>query len=217
MSLWMSGGIVLWMLILLIVAAILVFIDRMLRLRKILIDPQDFFQGVCNVLDKHKTDEALAICDETPGPLSALVAIAITHRNSDEKNLREMLAATAHAELSRIEGRSMLLSLFAQLLPLLGLIGTFIGGYAALMAIDSQAPLVETGAVVEALAGALVTTIVGLIGAAGCYAAHHLLVLKINVLSLDMDIGVSLLLDYLARTPTVNLPEEEKEHTHADE
>ncbi len=195
--LWMSGGILLWILVLMILAAVVIFIDRMLRLRKILIDPEDFFQGVRNVLDKNKTDEALAICDETPGPLSALVAVAIRHRDSDELNLREILAATAHSELSRMERRTMLLSLFAQLLPLLGLVGTFIGGYEALNAIDAQAPLVATGGVIDAIAGALITTIVGLIGAAGCYAAHHALFLKINVLSLDIDIGVSLMLDYL--------------------
>ncbi len=207
MTLFLSGGLNLWLLVAMILVAALVFIDRLLRLRKIAVDPQDFFQGVCNVLDKGQTDEALAICDETPGPVSALVAEAIAHRDSDDVNLREILAATAHAELSRLERRSMLLSLFAQLMPLLGLIGTFIGGYAALAAIDAEAPLVQTGVMIEAVAGALVTTIVGLIGAACCYAAHHILLLRIDALSLDMDLSVSLMLDYLARNP-------EAEETH---
>lgn len=192
-----KGGILFWAIVGLTVAAAAVFVDRLLRLRKIGIDPQDFLQGVFNVLDKGQTDEALAICDETPGPLPALVAEAITHRDSDEAHLREILAATAHAELSRLERRAMLLSLFAQLLPLLGLIGTFVGGYAAVTALDANAPLVRTGELTAAVAGALATTVAGLVGAAFCYAAHHILVLKSDALSLDMDQGTALTLDYL--------------------
>ena len=194
--LW-NGGVLFWMIVVLILPALAVFVDRLLRLRKISIDPQDFLQGVFNVLDKGQTAEALAICDETPGPLAALVAEAIAHAESDEAHLREILATTAHAELSRLERRAMLLSLFAQLLPLLGLIGTFIGGYVAVVALDAQAPLICTGVAVQAIAGALATTIAGLIGAAFCYTAHHILVLRTDTLSLEMDIGVALVLEYL--------------------
>lgn len=194
-----SGGFLFWAILALIAVAFFVFLDRLLRLRKIAIDPQDFLQGVFNVLDKGKTDEALAICDETPGPLAALMTEAVAHAESDEAHLREILAATAHAELSRLERRAMLLSLFAQLLPLLGLIGTFTGGYAAVMALDAQAPLIRTGMAVSAISGALVNAIAGLVGAAFCYAAHHVLVLRTDALSLDMDMCVALALDYLSR------------------
>lgn len=208
MSMVWEGGICFWATVALTVAAAIVFLDRLLRLRKIAIDPQDFLQGVFNVLDKGQTDEALAICDETPGPLAALVAEAIAHRESDERHLREILATTAHAELSRLERRMMLLSLFAQILPLFGLIGAFVGGYAALTAIDAAAPLVQPGAAVRAAAGALSCAIAGLIGACLCYAGHYVLVSKTDALSLHMDSCVALTLDYLARNPEP----EEAEH-----
>ncbi len=198
MSLIWEGGFLFWVVIAITFTAIGVFLDRLLRLRKIGIDPQDFLLGVFNVLDKGQVTEALTICEETPGPLPALVAEAISHRESDEEHLREILATTAHSELSRLERRAMLLSLWGQLLPLLGLIGTFIGGYGALVSLDAQAPLVQTGDVVRAIAGALVTTIAGLIGAAFCFTAHHILVLRTDELSLNMDMGVALVLDYLA-------------------
>lgn len=208
MSMVWEGGICFWATVALTVAAAIVFLDRLLRLRKIAIDPQDFLQGVFNVLDKGQTDEALAICDETPGPLAALVAEAVAHRESDERHLREILATTAHAELSRLERRTMLLSLFAQILPLFGLIGAFVGGYAALTAIDAAAPLVQPGAAVRAAAGALSCAIAGLIGACLCYAGHYVLVSKTDALSLHMDSCVALTLDYLARNPEP----EEAEH-----
>lgn len=207
MNFFWEAGLLFWLIVILILVAVGVFLDRMLRLRKIGIDPQDFLQGVFNVLDKGQVSEALAICEETPGPLPALVSEAVTHRDSEEGHLRELLSATSHAELSRLERRTMLLSLFAQLLPLLGLIGTFVCGYGALVAIDAEAPLVQTGVAVHAVAEALATTIAGLVGAAFCYAAHHILVLKTDALSLNMDMAVALTLDYLDRT----MPEETDE------
>lgn len=195
----LTDSVFFWGIVALIVASFGVFIDRMLRLRKIAIDPQDFLQGIFNVLDKGQTAEALAICDETPGPLAALVAEAVVHAESDEAHLREVLAATAHAELSRLERRAMLLSLFAQILPLLGLIGTLFGGFLAVSAIDASAPLIRPGLTVEAISSALGTSLAGLIGATFCYVAHHILVLRTDALCLDMDMGMALMLEYLAR------------------
>ena len=80
---FLTDSVFFWGIVALIVASFGVFIDRMLRLRKIAIDPQDFLQGIFNVLDKGQTAEALAICDETPGPLAALVAEAVVHAESD--------------------------------------------------------------------------------------------------------------------------------------
>lgn len=197
MNLLWEGGLLFWIIIGLTVVAIIVFIERLLYLRRVTIDPRDFLPGVFNVLDKGNIKEALENCDEASGPLPTLVAEAIVYRTSSPENLREVLAARAHSELSHLERRTMLLSLFAQLLPLLGLIGTFIGGYAVMTELDVQAPLVQTGAVAAAVAGALVNTIAGLIGAAFCYAAHHILVLKADVLCLDMDTCVALMLEHL--------------------
>jgi biopolymer transport protein ExbB len=198
MSLFWEGGLLFWVITTMTLVAVVVFFERLLYLRRVAIDPRDFLPGVFNVLDKGNVKEALENCDEAAGPLPTLVAEAIIYRSSTPESLREILAVRAHTELSRLERRAMLLSLFAQLLPLLGLIGTFVGGYAVLTEMDVQAPLVQTGAIAGAVAGALVNTIAGLVGAAFCYAAHHLLVLKADSLSLDMDSCMALMLEYLA-------------------
>lgn len=194
-----DGGVLFWVIVALIFVAIGIFLDRLLRLRKIAIDPQDFFQGIFNVLNKQQIDEALSLCDETPGPLSALMETALEHRDCDEAHLREILYTTAHAELSRLERRSMLLSLFSQVLPLLGLIGTFVGAVVAIRGIDMAAPLIFPGETLHAAYGAIATTIAGLIGALFCFIAHHILVLKTDALCLDMDMGMALILDYFDR------------------
>lgn len=197
MNLFWESGLLFWLIVTMTVVAVVVFIERLLYLRRVTIDPRDFLPGVFNVLDKGNVKEALENCDEAAGPLPTLVAEAIVYRASSADSLREILAARAHTELSRLERRAMLISLFAQILPLVGLIGTFVGGYAVMTTLEVEAPLVQTGAVAEAVTGALVNTIASLVGAAFCYAAHHVLVLKADALSLDMDTCVALMLEHL--------------------
>jgi biopolymer transport protein ExbB len=197
MGFLLEGGLLFWMIVMLSLVALVVFIERLLYLRRVSMDPRDFLPGVFTVLDKGNVKEALENCDEASGPLPMLVAEAIAYRSSSPENLREVLAARAHSELSRLERRTMLLSLLAQILPLLGLIGTFIGGYVVMMSLDVQAPLVQTGAIANAVAGALVNTIASLIGAVFCYIAHHILILKADALSLEMDTCVALTLEHL--------------------
>ena len=61
-----SGGLVFWLLVGLAAVAVVAYFERLLDLRRAQIDWQDFLKGVVNVLDSGNTDEALAICEDTP-------------------------------------------------------------------------------------------------------------------------------------------------------
>lgn len=197
MSLLIYGGFLSYVIIGIGVVALLIFFDRLLRIRKIGIDCQDFLQGVFTVLDKHNPEEALSICEEAAGPVAALVSEAITHRTSSPENLRAILSATAQSEIARLESRSVTISFFAQVLPLLGLIGTLLSACRILRTVNLEAPLVSVGAVSGSLAQALITSVLGLIFAAACYAMHHILLQQIDRVILDMDTATALTLDYM--------------------
>lgn len=197
MNLMSEGGVLLLVILMMTVVAAMVFLDRLLRLRKIAIDYQDFLQGVFTVLDKGNITEALAICEEAPGPIAAIVSEAIIQRNAPSENLREILAATAQSEISRLERRILLLSLFAYLMPLVGLIGTLCGAYELLMNIDQAMPLITLSTLSAPLAKALITTIAGLVSAGACYTMHHILLTRIDTLVLDVDTTAALTLNHL--------------------
>ncbi len=199
-----QGGWMMVFILLLALGATALFFDRLLRLRKIAIDYQDFIQGVFTVFDKGNTEEAIAICEESPGPIAAIVGEALVHRASNRENLIEIINATAHSELSRLERRAAQIGLFAQLFPLFGLIGTLTAAYQALGEIAARAPLIDAALVALPLSRALSSTIAGLAAAAACHAMHHALKLRIDNLMLDMESTAVLTLDHLSRSEDSN-------------
>lgn len=122
-----SGGLVFWLLVGLAAVAVVAYFERLLDLRRAQIDWQDFLKGVVNVLDSGNTDEALAICEDTPAPVAQIVATAIRHRDSSARILREAVDSQGRAEIGRLDRRLATLAIIGQIAPLLGLLGTVIG------------------------------------------------------------------------------------------
>ena len=63
MNMMHQGGPVFWLIIGLGIAAVVVFFERLLHLRRAQIDYNDFLKGVCNVLENGHIDEAMMICE----------------------------------------------------------------------------------------------------------------------------------------------------------
>ena len=118
----MQAGPVFWLILALGIAAATVFFERLLKLRRAQIDSSDFLKGVCNVLEKKNVEEAMMICEETPGPVAAVVLTAIRHRQGSREAIREAVDNTGRAEISRLERRLASLAITCQIAPLLGLV-----------------------------------------------------------------------------------------------
>lgn len=132
------GGLVFYILLFVAVAAVVVYFERLLELRRAHIDCQDFLKGVINVLDRGSVDEALSICEDTDAPVANIVAAAIRSRKSSARVLREVVDAQGRSEVSRLDRRIYTLSMIAQIAPLLGLLGTISGFVKAVLAVNAQ-------------------------------------------------------------------------------
>lgn len=144
MSLILQGGPVFWLIVVIGIAVVFVFFERLLHLRRAQIDYGDFLKGVCNVLENGNVEEAMMICDETPGPVAAVVLTAIRHRKGTREAIREAVENTGRAEISRLERRLAALAITCQVAPLLGLLGTLLGVIRIVQAMNEQAPVVQS-------------------------------------------------------------------------
>lgn len=197
MNLFAQGGPVLWIIIGCGGAAGFVFFERMLHLRRAGIDPGDFLKGIRNVLVKGNAGEAVTICEETPGPVAALVRAAILHRHEPRHTIREAVDTTGRAEISRMERRLAVLATISQITPLLGLLGTIFGILETVLVLHAQVPLVDATAVTGGLLRALITTAAGLIVAIPCYGMYTLLVVRIDRMVLDMETAAGEIVAFL--------------------
>ena len=155
----LSGGPVFWILLALAVAAVVVFFDRLVELRRAQIDWQDFMKGVLNVLDSGNEEEALAICEDTAVPAANVVAIR--HRKGAESVLRDAVDAQGRSEIDRLDRRLASLSIIGEIAPLLGLLGALVGFIKAVMAANA-AEVVTRPELMDATMEALVPAAMGL-------------------------------------------------------
>ena len=132
-----SGMSIFVILMALMVAAIVIYLERFMELRRAQIDYQDFLKGVINILDANNEDEALAVCEDIAAPVSSVVSTAIRHRHSPARVLREAVDSQGRAEIGRLDRRLMSLAVIAQIAPLLGLLGTLIGFVKAVMILNA--------------------------------------------------------------------------------
>ena len=196
-----SGGPVLWLILALGAAALVVFLERSLQLHRDRIDSTDFLQGIFNALRRGNDQEALALCEETPGPVARLASIAIRRRAEPRERLLRELDQAGSAEVARLERRLAFLSLIAQSAPVLGLLGTVLGILRSLLAWRAALPLAASAGIADGLVAAAVTTAAGLAVALPCYLGFNVLVVKIDRLVLDMRDAASECVWFLDRNP----------------
>lgn len=190
---------VMWVIVASGVIALSVFIERSLHLHRARIRSEDFVSGIFNILSRGNIEEALAICDETPGPVSYIFRTAIRHREEELGVLRTVLEDASAGEVSRMERRLVVVATVAQIAPLLGLLGTILGMMDSVMVMQLQTPLLQSADLLVGLKGALATTAAGLMVAIPCYAAFNHLVVRIDRIVLDMERATTEVLSFIIR------------------
>ena len=126
-SLLANGGPMMWVLFALGIILVVLFIERALYLHRGQIRSTAFLSGIKNILAKRRLVEALTVCEETPGPVAAVVKAALLHADEDAEAMRFHVQEAAVVELPALERRIGAIGAIAQVAPLVGLLGTVLG------------------------------------------------------------------------------------------
>src|SRR3954463_4065803 len=104
-NIFARGGPVMWLLVLVGIIALAIFIERALFLHRGQIRSTEFLNGIKNLLQKDRLMEALTLCEETPGPVAAVIKAGLRHAADDEPAMRFAVQEAALAELPVLERR----------------------------------------------------------------------------------------------------------------
>lgn len=182
-----SGGPLMWLIIGGGILVTGVFFERLFHLHRAQINVEDFLQGITTNLRRGNDLEAIAICEQTPGPAAQLTRTAILNRHESRDQLIRIVQQDGIRELPRLERHTNLIITLAQVLPMLGLLGTVIGLLSVLVALQQGSPLVGIGGLAGGLWTSLITTAAGLITGIPAYAGYHFIVGRVEAIALDME------------------------------
>ena len=198
-SAFSKGGPVMWLLLLLGVAALVIFIERALFLHRGQIRSAEFLGGIKNLLQKGRLMEALTLCEETPGPVAAMVKAGLRHTTDDEAAMRFAIQEAALAELPVLERRIGSLAAIAQMAPLLGLLGTLLGMIKTFWLFNQGGNYATPAVLAGGMWEALLTAATGLAVAIPTHLARHFLSGRVRALVHDMEWVGNDLLRHLLR------------------
>ncbi len=192
------GGPMVWFILLASLLGTAVFLERFIYYHRAQIVLSDFIKGIRNCVRRNNHVEAIAICDDAPGPVAKVAKAAIVNYDRSRADIREAIDATAIHEERRLEKNLSILWSLAQITPLLGLLGTVIGMMKAFHRIQLEGRLVAATDLATGIWEALIATGMGLAVAIPLYVAHQFLVNRKNEMIRDMEICVTELITAFA-------------------
>jgi biopolymer transport protein ExbB len=162
-----------------------IFIERTLFLHKGQIGTEDFLGGIKNLVRKKRLVEALALCEDTPGPLARIVKSALLNYGESKDAIRSAIQGAAIVEIPMLERRIGTIAALARIAPLLGFLGTLISTLQALYFLE--AANADSAEFSRLLAEALITSASGLAIGIMAVLAHHFLTGRVRALVHDFE------------------------------
>lgn len=207
-----QGGIIMWPMFLMSLAALTVFVERVLFLHRNQIHSRKFLAGIENSLSKGRLIEALTVCQDAPGPAAAMVKAGLMAFRKSDNEIRESVREAAVVELGPITRRIGTLAAIAHAAPLFGLLGTVIGLIDAFSQYEEQGVYLNAGFLAGGMWQALISTATGLALSAVCVLGHHFLVGRVRAMTHEMEwLGQELLVSFVKIKADVAIREEEDE------
>jgi len=194
-----QGGIMMIPIIVGSIIALAIIIERVIYLRRVRLDNVKFMEKINRVVGANRIMEAMVICDNTPGPMAAIVKSGIALHDRSREEIKQAIEETASREVVKLERYLPALGTIGTVSPLLGLLGTVLG------MIKSSDVLATAGTsnpvgLIGGISEALITTAAGLFVAIPVVVCHNWFINRVNMLVLDMENSTTELVELLART-----------------
>lgn len=183
--------------LLMAVVALVLFFERLLYLHRAQIRSTAFLNGIKNILGKRRLVEALTVCEETPGPVAAVVKAALMNASADEVRMRYAVQEAALVEIPALERRIGALAAIAQIAPLVGLLGTILGMIMTFHAFMQGGEYATARALSSGMWQALLATAGSLLVAIPAYLASHFLGGRVRALVRDVEWSGNEIMQYL--------------------
>ncbi len=186
-----------WVLAALAVLGLTIFLERLLYLHRGQIRAKAFIEGIKNILAKRRLVEALTVCEETPGPVAAVVKAALLHAEDSAEAMRFHVQEAAVVELPVLERRLGAIAAIAQVAPLVGILGTVLGMAATFLAFEQGGNYAMAAALSRGMWQALLATAGSLMLAIPAHLAHHFLSSRVRAIVRDVEWSGNEIMKYL--------------------
>ena len=215
LNLLIEGGVFMWPILILMILAIAVIIERYRSLRLLDTDAGALREQVISLLSEDKVEESLELCDAARGPVPAILSnglrkyLVLRLLNYDPAQMEQQVIKSMENYgvniVAALERHLPLLATIASVAPMLGFLGTVQGMIVAFG--DIEANIGQQNIVQAAASGirvALLTTAFGLIVGIPAYMAFNYFTGIINDFVLQVESSAAELIEVVTLRLTLD-------------
>ena len=193
MGLWqlfMSGGWLMWVLLILGGLTIFIFVERFMAIRKASEFDMNFMNRIRDYILDGKVAAAVDLCRKTNTPIARMIEKGIGRIGRPMSDVQSAIENVANLEVSKLETNLPILATIAGGAPMVGMVQTFMDMAAAGGTVDMS--LLSSGMYV-----AMITTVGGLLVGIPAYFGYNYLVARIEKLVFRMEANSIAFMDIL--------------------
>lgn len=179
-DLLLKGGYVMIPLLLLSAAAIAIFVERVLTIKKSDKTPAGLLNQVKSLVTEGKIDQAKMLCAQNNTPIAKMLEKGISRIGSPLKNIEVSIENVGKIEIYRLEKNLSLLATISGAAPMIGFLGTVTGMIQAFIAIAQEEGSVSPKLLSAGIYEAMITTAVGLAVGIIAYLGYNYLVTQVQ-------------------------------------
>ena len=156
----------------------------------------DFFEEVKSTFDNSGADQAIELCQNTPGPVASIFYAGLSKMDKTKEDIEKAVQNAGGLEMAFLEKNMIWINSVITIAPMLGFTGTVVGMIKAFEDIklaNDISPAVVAGGISQAL----LTTAFGLIVAMVMQVSQNFFVSMIDKMILDMEEQSIKIVDYL--------------------
>ena len=195
-NIFIQGGFTMWPILILLLWAIATIIWKLVSLQYAKIKVEDFLEKLVPLVKDKRYDEAINLCEETRGPVSVIVRMALLKVDKGVEAVEKAIEAASVLEMAFLEKGFVPLNTTINLAPMFGFFGTIIGMITAFDDI-AAAGEVDPTIVASGIKIALITTAAGLAVAIPVQFFNNMFMSMVDGMVIDMQKGSERLIETL--------------------
>jgi biopolymer transport protein ExbB len=175
-----AGGWVMIPIAILSVAAVYLFVERLLVINKANESPEQFMGKVREYVLRGEINSARMLCAQNDTPVARMIEKGLSRIGSHLRDIEASIENVGKLEIFKLEKNLSVMATIAGAAPMIGFLGTVIGMVQAFIAISQEEGSVSPKLLADGIYTAMITTVAGLIVGIMAYLAYNFLVTRLQ-------------------------------------
>lgn len=160
-----KGGFIMLLIAVSAIWALALIIERLVYLRRVKIDVQEFMERIRNLLVRSTAQEAIEYCKKNTNILSGIILAGLEkyEQKKGKADIKEAIENKGNETIFLLENRLGILATLGAITPTMGFLGTVTGMISAFREIQAKSGNVDASVLAGGIWEALLTTAAGLI------------------------------------------------------